>query len=389
MPQLTNGRIRQLLRLATGATHLAKVTSRKDILWPLKRHTLAKHQILRWYLDAWLPILGAGRWARDDLVLIDGFAGPGRYRTGEKGSPLIMLDAYLEHSAQLDARCHLFFIEEHTGRAEHLRNEVAKYTLPSSVTVDVITGSFEVEFPQLIDRLVAEFAQLPPTFAFIDPFGAGQIRVALSTPLLAVPRCELLVYVPVAHLARFVDHPDLEGTLNSVYGSEAWRAATKTPVLEERTKILHDLFLAEVERHADLVRSFEITPDVGHNTYYLFFGTNSERGLQRMKDAMWRVDPHGGTRFRDTTTVDHPVLFEQDPDFGRLLEMLRDHFGTRWFTIEQAETFTLRETPFRDNGHLKRPTLKPAEKSGELEVERPKGKPAGSFTPGTRMRFVS
>jgi three-Cys-motif partner protein len=55
-----------------------------DVLWPLKRHTIAKHQILRWYIDAWLPILGAGRWAKDDVVLIDGFAGPGRYRGGEK-----------------------------------------------------------------------------------------------------------------------------------------------------------------------------------------------------------------------------------------------------------------------------------------------------------------
>jgi hypothetical protein len=67
---------------------------------------------------------------------------------------------------------------------------------------------------------------------------------------------------------------------------------------------------------------------------------------------------------------------------------LRERFGDGWFTIEQAERFTLLETPFRDNGHLKRPTLTPAEKRGDLEVERQKGQKAGSFTPGTRMRFL-
>lgn len=359
------------------------------VLWPLKRHTVAKHQILRWYLDAWLAILGSGTYAKHHLVLIDGFAGPGRYRGGEKGSPLIMLDAYLEHSADISAHCHFYFIEEHQARAQNLRDEATAYNLPTTCDVEVIGGSFDEEFPSLVDRLRERFGELPPSFAFIDPFGAGGISVALSTPLLSVPRCELLVYVPVAHLARFVDHPDLVTTLDTLYGSGVWRRATETNSLEERKRILHDLFLEEVGRKADLVRSFEITPQVGHNTYYLFFGTNNERGLQRMKDAMWRVDPQGGTQFRDSTTVDHPVLFEQKPDLSRLLDLLRAQFDQRWFTIEDAERFTLRSTPFRDNAHLKSPTLRPAEKRGELEVGRPDGKPAGSFTRGTRMRFTS
>jgi three-Cys-motif partner protein len=365
------------------------ISQDSEVRWPLKRHTLAKHQILRWYLDAWLAILGSGSWAKDDVVLIDGFAGPGRYRDGEKGSPLLMLDAYLEHSADITARGHFYFIEENPARAQYLQGQIDGYVLPNAVEAEVIQGSFDVEFSPLIERLRRRFSELPPTFAFIDPFGAGGISVALSTPLLSIPRCELLVYVPVAHLARFVDHPDLTATLNTLYGSEAWREATKTDVLEERKRILHDLFLAEVEKKADWTRSFEITPQAGHNSYYLFFGTNSERGLQRMKDAMWRVDPQGGTRFRDSTIVDHPVLFEEKPDLSRLLTLLREHFGARWFTIKEAEKFTLRSTPFRDNGHLKTPTLKPADKRGEIEVERPAGKPAGSFTPGTRMRFTS
>jgi hypothetical protein len=33
------------------------------------------------------------------LLLVDGFAGPGRYATGEPGSPLIMLDALLSHQS--------------------------------------------------------------------------------------------------------------------------------------------------------------------------------------------------------------------------------------------------------------------------------------------------
>jgi hypothetical protein len=32
------------------------------------------------------------------IIIVDAFAGPGRYLGGEEGSPLILLNAYLKHS---------------------------------------------------------------------------------------------------------------------------------------------------------------------------------------------------------------------------------------------------------------------------------------------------
>jgi len=363
--------------------------AKKETLWPITRPTQAKHTILRKYLDAWLPILGAGHYAHEHVVLIDGFAGPGRYSGGEPGSPLIMLSAYRDHSAALDATAHFFFIEEHHKRCEHLRREIAKLTLPPKMQVEIIEGSFVDEFPVLIERLTKQFGQPPPTFAFVDPFGAEEIPAALSTRLLQLPRCEVLVYFPVGFLARFAEQPEFKPILDGLYGSEQWKRALAAPDFEVRKRILHDLFLAELQKRIPWVRSFEITPaaEAGGNTYYLFFGTGSRMGLRRMKDAMWKVDPEAGQALRDSTLGDHPVLFEQEPDLGRLRDMLREKCGTRRFTIEEAEEFTLCETAFRDNGHLK-PMLKAAEAAGALEVQRPAGKRAGSFTAGTRMRFV-
>jgi three-Cys-motif partner protein len=363
--------------------------AKKGTLWLITRPTQAKHTILRKYLDAWLPILGAGRYAHEHLVLIDGFAGPGRYSGGEPGSPLIMLNAYLSHSATLEATAHFFFIEEHHERCEHLRAEIQNLTLPPKVQVEIIEGSFVDEFPALIGRLTTRFGQLPPTFAFIDPFGAEEIPAAISTPLLQLPRCEVLIYFPVSFLARFAEQPEFKPILDSMYGGEQWKKALASHDFETRKRILHDLFLAELLKRVPWARSFEITPatEAGGNTYYLFFGTGSKVGLRRMKDAMWKVDPEGGQAFRDSTLADHPVLFQQQPDLPRLQVMLRERFIERSFTIEEAEEFTLLETAFRDNGHLK-PTLKAAEAADKLKVQRPAGKRAGSFTTGTRMRFI-
>jgi three-Cys-motif partner protein len=365
--------------------------SQKDTLWEMTRHTAAKHTILRKYLDAWIPILGGGRYAREDLVLIDAFAGPGRYSTGEEGSPLLMLKAHLEHSGEITASLHYFFIEDDAERVAHLRREVAALTIPAAVAVEVIQGSFDVEFPAVVDRVRKRFGGLPPTFAFIDPFGASDLPVALSTPLLDVPRCEVLVYFPASFLARFGERPEFESIMNSVFSGGDWRAAFAPSIsFEDRQRMLLDLFTDELRKRVPYVRAFGITPkhESGGNTYYLVFGTaNAKQGLRKMKDAMWKVDPVAGASFRDSTNADHPVLFEEKPDFAQLEQMLRERFQGGWFTIEQAEQFTLHETPFRDNGHLKTPTLRPAEKRGDLEVDRPAGAKAGSFTSGTKMRF--
>ena len=64
----------------------------KDTIWPIEPHTSAKHQILRKYLDAWLPILGT---YNKRVVYVDGFAGPGQYTGGEPGSPIVALQAAL------------------------------------------------------------------------------------------------------------------------------------------------------------------------------------------------------------------------------------------------------------------------------------------------------
>jgi hypothetical protein len=104
---------------------------------------------------------------------------------------------------------------------------------------------------------------------------------------------------------------------------------------------------------------------------------------------MWKVDPEHGLSFRDSTNRDQQVLFEFEADLSPLLGLLRARFGVEPFTIEQAADFVLLDTPFRDDGHLKRPTLAPAERSGVICAEVPGGakRRAGTYPPRTVLRF--
>ena len=69
-------------------------TSAQSPLWEAEPHTLAKHAILKKYLDAWAVIFSRTLNVTE-LLFYDGFAGPGEYAGGELGSPIVALNALL------------------------------------------------------------------------------------------------------------------------------------------------------------------------------------------------------------------------------------------------------------------------------------------------------
>jgi three-Cys-motif partner protein len=367
----------------------------EPILWDLEPHTAAKHRVLRAYLDAWIPVMAqqalrVHRLSTEPprLLLVDGFAGPGRYATGEPGSPLIMLEALLSHAAfeRLGGVSFVFlFIEHDERRVDRLRSEVTSLgALPANVSVHIEHGEFETTFGSLVNEVTDSGKILVPTLAFIDPFGYSTSPMSLSGRFLAFPRCEVLSFLPLSFVHRFVGRAGQENAMNSLFGCEDWKAAIDLKGAE-RTNFLLELFETQLGENAGVkhVRSFQLQTQDGED-YRLVFGLGHVKGLEIAKDAMWKVDPVSGTSYKATTESGQEVLFDAADTVSTapLLQELRTRFQTEWFTIEQAEECTLLDTPFRI-GQLRQRTLAPAERGGTLEVERP----GRSGFKGARMRF--
>ncbi len=327
-------------------------------LWPRERHTEAKHQILRKYLDRWIPILSHLRSRaneRTQLCLIDGFAGPGAYAKGEPGSPIIMLQALLQHPQRdaIVARSQLsyIFIENDAERAAYLESEVSKLRphLPSGWVAKVQKADFADAMPPIAERL-GKARPTPGTFLFIDPFGYSpdDTRPDLSARILSYPHCEVLVFVPTQFMARFVEDPAMENTFDNLFAGEDWRHVRDEPTMARRIGALRDLYVARLRRDAQFVRVFTIR---SANEFHLFFASNHELGLVKMKESMWAVDPVAGTTYSDSTSPGQSVLFSETADFKVIEHHLRAVFRS-WFTFAQAEHAIL-ETPFLAS-HLKK-----------------------------------
>ena len=373
----------------------------EPVLWELDDHTRAKHRVLEAYLAAWLPVMGQqaikvqGR-SKDAprLLIVDGFCGPGRYETGEMGSPLIMLKTLLEHDyfERISGVKFIFlFIEHDKRRIDHLNSELANLEIPDNVEVMVEHGEFETTFGRIVEETHGEEGMtLVPTFAFIDPFGYTKAPMALAGQFLTFERCEALIFLPLSFIVRFVGRDGQENAMNSLFGSERWREAVNLKG-EERGAFLLGLFEEQLGSQGGVahVRSYELRTADG-NDYRLVFATPHDKGLELIKNAMWSVDSIAGTRYIATRDEEgQEVLFGADDaelNTAPLLAHLRQKFGVEWFSIEEAERATLLETPYKHKGHLKRKTLAPAEKAEKIEVDRSGGQQ--QFAAGVRIRFV-
>lgn len=362
----------------------------KTTIWELEPHTSAKHEILRRYLQVWAPILSQGKFPH--LVIVDGFAGPGRYSQGEEGSPIIAIRAVIEQQRPISAKIDFHFIELDKRRSEHLATEIAALKLPSNVDTTIHRGqAFQDAFPKVWDIYAPKPGRSrPPTFVFIDPFGF-KIPFSYVAKVLQAQSCELLITFMFEEINRFLSQGQQPDNFDELFGCSDWREGINIKVPSERLKFLHDLYQRQLKQAggARFVRSFAMRNDRNTMDYFLFFATNNERGLKKMKEAMWRVDESGTYTFSDATDPNQSVLFTAEPDRQLLTRMILDGFAGKETTVKDVEQFVVCETPFRETHYKK--VLKGLEEAGQVAaVDPPAKRKRGQFgDPNMKLRFKS
>ncbi len=365
----------------------------KTTVWPLEPHTRAKHEILRLYLQAWAPILSLGGFPT--IAYVDGFAGPGVYAGGEDGSPVIALKVALEHAERIKGTLLFLFVEKDRDRAAKLDEIANGMGLPKHFHVKVAgETTFEAGFEKHLHGFYRKrLERLPPTFAFIDPFGWTGVPFSLVKDILGYPSCEVLVNFMFEEINRFLGHPDQEENFDALFGTKEWRQAIAIVEPRARRDFLHDLYLRQlrVAAGAKYVRSFEMRNGKDVTDYFLFFATNSVKGIQKMKAAMWKVDQAGEFRFSDATNLSQAVLFSPQPDFASLRRLILGRFGGKESTVAEIEDYVLAETPFRET-HYKKQVLAELERESPPKIvvmgTSPRRRPGTFAEPSLKVRFV-
>lgn len=366
----------------------------QSTIWKLEPHTRAKHEILRRYLSAWIPILSLGGFP--EVLYIDGFAGPGRYQDGEAGSPIIALETARNQRIPIHARLVFRFIEEDIPRANMLEQIITEMKIPDNFDWKVYAGyTFEEAFSDILTDCISSLGRLPATFAFIDPFGWKGVPIDVLRKILEYPSCEVLVTFMYKGINRFIGHPVPKQTenFNIFFGTSDWKKCTSLSSPRDRNRCLYDLYLEQLITigQAEFVRSFQMRNDKDVTDYYLFYATNNIVGFDKMKEAMWKVDESGEFTFSDATNPNQLILFEKLPHFEILQRQVREHFKESVVTVQEVKRFVVANTAFCST-HYKRHVLRPFELADPPVIEvvdAPAARRKGTFADrNLRLRFL-
>lgn len=363
-------------------------------VWPIEPHTEAKHAILDRYLKAWLPILTRqaaslkrqyGSVKSHRILYIDGFAGPGVYKDGEPGSPLIAIDAAVKHSEPFPFRVEMLFIEERPDRYSMLSEKLlqkAKEIENTRQNVTVISpqqGDCDVVLGGLLDRSAQRGIHFGPALAFLDQFGYGSVSMRLISKILAVPQCEVFTYLDYKDINRFITDSHKAPALDRAFGGDEWKECISLPERQRRSRLLE--LYTQALRDPGRGGAKYVVPFLMHDRrdqplFWLIFATNHLRGLEEMKRAMWSVDKSGNFKFSDKDDPSQLKLLDDSFDQQWLADELKSSLNGQTLTAQQVFEHVLVHTPC----YLFKTALQAMERDGRITiVNAPNGRRNFSF----------
>jgi three-Cys-motif partner protein len=260
-----------------------------------------KHEILRQYMPPFVAMIGSYSTGKR-VVVLDGFAGRGRYPDGTPASADLILQAMesLKHSRRVSA----FFVEKDRGDYQVLSAVVDEY-----VSRDLLAKSLPGSVEEHLDAVVMA-ANDVPFFLFLDPCGAGlpfaRLAGVLTGPRRYVrPQTELLLNFS-ADLSRRsagalnagqLDHPSI-ALMDTTCGGTWWRDTALAALSRPETRNFEPVAAAVAEEYAQrLARAgsmFQVTVPVRRRMhhqpiYHLVFLTRSPYGLWVFADALGKA----------------------------------------------------------------------------------------------------
>ena len=323
-------------------------------IWEAKSHTLAKHQILKAYLNAWMPIMSRQSQrvgiSNTRLLFVDGFAGPGSYAGGQDGSPILALKLVLSHSHQFNIPVRFLFIEENKTRYDLLCKEIEKHEsqLAKSLRIEShleIREDCEIALNNYLDNLARSGENLGPAIFFLDQSGFSDISMNLIASIMSQPLCEVFSYLNWDHMNRFITDQNKWPSITKAFGGEEWKDVFDIEQNRKAGFMLEKYKCAIKERaNSRYVWNFAMCDENNKLLYWLFFCTNNLRGLEEMKRAMWRVDQTGGFRFSDSDNPCQLSIFQNCTE-ELLADELRSRLAGQILTVEKVKEFVLTETP--------------------------------------------
>jgi three-Cys-motif partner protein len=277
-----------------------------------------KHRLLAKYLTPFSAKLGS--W-NDLICCVDGFAGEGKYKDDNEGSPLIMARLSDECAGwQKPVNLRLINVESKQSNYRNLCQHTQAWEHKGVVT------NLYGDFCSLVPKVLSKIGNAP-AFFFIDPYGPTSVRFASLLPILERSQrvTELIINFNAVGLRRVADtlhsnaHTDRAikardtnaVNVSEILGSDRWRAQFEINNLttQQRETFLVNEYMENLSRYGFNVVRYGIRKSINHSPkYYLVFCTRHNDGVTLMNSFVREEEDQ---LFMETVTNPiQPSLFD-------------------------------------------------------------------------------
>ncbi len=307
-----------------------------------------KHQILRYYLDAYYPIIAPGFRPGTEILYVDGFAGPGFYTGDDEGSPIVALRAAYECERPLRGR--FVFVEEKAKHHTMLCEELDRFIQEEGVREDIVIekplkGECEALLRPFIEARTPPHGSLTPAFFFLDQFGFTNVSMPFIRSIMRQPSCEVFVFLELQRFRATLRQDDgREARITAAFGEEKWKEARSLSDIKCHT-FLRDEYKRCLQMHgcAKHVLDFTMKDHRDEIVSCLFHCTNNERGFEVMKSAMRRANKSGERSFSDRT-ADMGLLLDIGEDAASVADRLQREKSGVDLTFPEVKDFVMNHT---------------------------------------------
>jgi three-Cys-motif partner protein len=271
---------------------------------PFNEGTLLKLELFRKYIDAWLAVfVGSGRVTKQRIRIFDLFCGPGQDSNGQKGSPILILEALQRLDAmikQVGYQVDVYFNDADADKITELRETLTSAGLmagpykPHFSNKDFIQAFKELR-PQMLDSA---------NLLLLDQNGVRFFTAGIFHQIRTLPITDTLVFMSASYVLRFKDEPEINRYL------EAEKIFVgKAPAYHQVHRAIVDYYRSLVPAPAQyLLAPFSIRS--GSNIHGLIFGSQNLKGLQKFLETAWSLDPLRGEADYD---IDREDILEAEP----------------------------------------------------------------------------
>ena len=300
-----------------------------------EEQSLVKAEIVVGYFVAWSRIM-ASRSRADRIGYFDFYAGPGRYGTGQKSTPLLILERAIG-SSHLPSRLVARFNDANPKYARALDQEIA--SLPG---VERLKHKPKVHIGEVDDELARRFESIRtiPALSFIDPWGYKGLSLDLIHAVVKDWGCEVVFFFNYNRINMGIGNPVVRHHMEALFGEERLAALrTKVESLDpaERESVVHDAIKDALgEMGAPFVLPFKFRGSDGRLSHSICFVSKNPLGYGIMKDIMagrGLVDEDGVPMFEHTLSAGTQLRLGQERPLLALPGDLLKTFAGQTLTV--------------------------------------------------------